>query len=161
MSSLALLSFVPVILLSLTGVQSQEDPYRFVHPSPVEVSSPIATNPGKTPEETIEEFFASWNARDPHRWFEVLSTARRPNAGTNLSYFKSARVLKIDANRALIKAADYQRDHPELQEVKTFWVTFEVQFFREESMTNGVHSWNMILVRETVNGPWLIADWGY
>lgn len=150
-----------MILLSLTGVQSHEDPYRIVDPRPIAVSSLIARNPSRTPEETIEEFFASWNARDPHRWFEVLSSARRPNAGRDLSYFRSARVLTIDANRALIKAADYQRDHPELQEVKTFWVTFEVQFFREESMTSGVHSWNMILVRETVNGPWLIAEWGY
>jgi hypothetical protein len=50
---------------------------------------------------------------------------------------------------------------PGVYDIYVVWVEFDIEFEREQSMTNGRHSWNYILIKESPKGPWLIDDWGH
>jgi hypothetical protein len=50
---------------------------------------------------------------------------------------------------------------PGVHDVYVVWAEFDIEFYREQSMTNGRHSWNYILIQASPGGAWLIDDWGH
>jgi hypothetical protein len=114
-----------------------------------------------TPEETIQAYFEALDSGRLSSIPPLLSTQRRQNMPDDYDNIQTARLISIDATRETIHATEYLKNHPDLCEVRIYWVEFVLTFHEVISMRSGQHSWNYVLVKETEDGPWLIADWGY
>jgi hypothetical protein len=111
-----------------------------------------------SPTQTLERFFTALNAGDIET-VQALHSRRIPEEYRwNV---KSVRLLRVEPAHNLGAQAGEIKARLGLADAAVLWAEFDIQFFREQSMVNGRHSWNYILIKQTPDGPWLIHDWGH
>jgi hypothetical protein len=122
------------------------------------VTAPARPPAGLTPTQTLERFFTALNAGD---LVTVAALHSRSLPDDYVGNVKSVRLLQVGPGRIPDIPSDEYKARLGIADATVLWAEFDIQFYREESMTNGRHSWNYILIKRTADGPWLIHDWGH
>lgn len=112
-----------------------------------------------SPEETVEEYFTSWIAKDQNR-MNMLVTEANKNVVYELDRMTHLELISVEAGDERCSWNDAWYEDP--YEYTCLNVTFAIEYIdgHGAGFSNGTYEWQYYLIRESEDSNWLIVMWG-